>query len=399
MIKMYSAKTHPAFVETCAGAEQFVALELKHYGLKPDKIYKGAVTFSAGLKDIIKAAYVLQTAARISLLVSDLNIQKNIQNSDFELDLKKQDMAGLKAIQKMVPKDSKFKVSSTIMDSCPYSNTTEANAKIGAVIFACLKEAGLNPEVSLDEPDIQFACCFTSGRMLIGIDLCSIELSKRDYKVFPSRTSLKAVVAFCAVLASGFSGKEVLLDPFCNDGTIAIEAGIFASKSSHNKFRKKDLRLPKSGLFAEVEHTKIMEDVDNSSLDKIKGKIHAVDGHMPNVAAAKKNAKIADVEKFILFSRTSVDWNDTKFAEGEIDIICTYIPQEKADRNESLTEKNKTELFYQADYIINKNGTIALLHESEINQEIIDRYKFALKKQHEIMQGAKKMMLSIYKRK
>ncbi|PIZ54077.1 hypothetical protein COY28_02945, partial [Candidatus Woesearchaeota archaeon CG_4_10_14_0_2_um_filter_57_5] len=171
----------------------------------------------------------------------------------------------------------------------------------------------------------------------------------------------------------------------CGDGVIPIEAAMFAACLSHNRFRKKDLPSWPIDLDA----------IDRKGKEKIKGIINALDGVMPNVVAAGKNAKLAGVERILNFSRISPDWLDTKFTEHEVDCIATWMPNE---RDKDALAKRQQELLYQADYILAKTGTLALLHESPIPPALLGQYHFSVQRATHIQQGGRPIMLSVLKK-
>ena len=124
--------------------------------------------------------------------------------------------------------------------------------------------------------------------------------------------------------------------------------------------------------------------------------IYAFDHLFKYVDYSKKNAKIAGVDKSINFSRIDLEWLDIKFKKESVDRIATSLPSSK---NANL-EKIYKEFFYQAEYILKKDGRIALIarmpdlaiKHAEINN-------FEVIRQKEVWSGEQAMKMLLLKKK
>ncbi|MBD3310055.1 methyltransferase, partial [Candidatus Woesearchaeota archaeon] len=211
-----------------------------------------------------------------------------------------------------------------------------------------------------------------------------------EYNIFTASQSLKGTIGYCLVRRSGFSGKELLLDPFAKTGIIPIEAALFATGFPVNYFQKQELSF--SGLFS------IDFDAVDSKISKGKFRIYCMDKDFPMVSHSKKNAKIAGVEKFLQFSRLDVEWLDTKFREKEVDIICSYPPQPSRRISDSDLMKIYNELFYQAKFVLDKKGTICLIAKEKGKLEkAAQKHGFRLDDEEVWMQGKQPMKVLIFK--
>jgi len=65
---------------------------------------------------------------------------------------------------------------------------------------------------------------------LLGLDSSGEALHKRGYRRVPGEAPLKETLAAGILLLSGWNHRFPLLDPLCGSGTIAIEAGLFATE-------------------------------------------------------------------------------------------------------------------------------------------------------------------------
>jgi len=185
-----------------------------------------------------------------------------------------------------------------------------------------------NLSVNLKKPDLHFI----SYKEYVGLDF-SGDLGKRDYRVFTNKHTLKGTVAYIILKESGYTGKESILDPYSKDGTIMIEAAHYATKRSINYYCREKFNF--ISLFPDFDFDEFFECFEET---KLEGEINVVSTDARDISAAKKNAKIAGVNKLLKFSRQDTEWLDLKF---EVDILVTYLPTLNAKRLEIFYEQAK----------------------------------------------------------
>lgn len=61
-------------------------------------------------------------------------------------------------------------------------------------------------------------------KIVLGEDITLSDLGKRDWRIFLKSDSIRGNFAYTLIKLAGHTGKEKITDPFCKDGTIAIEA-------------------------------------------------------------------------------------------------------------------------------------------------------------------------------
>ena len=228
------------------------------------------------------------------------------------------------------------------------------------------------------------------------VDFTGADISKRDYRIFTHPTALKASVAYSMLRIADIKDDETIIDPMCGCGTIAIEAAHFLSKRSINFFTK--------DKFAFLRFMEFDFDVEDAKiLDKIKANIHAFDNQMRHIKAAEKNAKIGAVNNLIKFSRTEIEWLDTKFKEHSIDKIISYPPQRSKLVSDKELEKLFTELFYQAKYTLNPNGKMVLLSTEGRIDNLLEKaaeiHNFKVSSKKEITHGQQKEVVLVFIKK
>jgi len=112
-------------------------------------------------------------------------------------------------------------------------------------------------------------------------------------------------------------------------------------------------------------------------------KIYNVDSSMKHINYAKKNSKIAGIEKKINFSRMDIGWLDTKFDEGKIDKIVTKMP----NLQEKQSDNMYNEFFYQAEFILNNKGKIVLIGNKDLIKKYSQKYKFKISDKRKVFSG------------
>lgn len=322
-----------ALAITHKGAEDVCRDEIKEILGKDSEIVESACIFEADEISISRFTYMSQSSIRVMQLL------KSMEFKDTE------DM--VQAAKEIPFKDhisGKFKVE-CIRQGKHVFNSHEVAADVGAVIEG---------EVSMDNPDTIVMIFIQDDRAHIGIDYAGLDLSKRDYKIFTSRHDIKGTLAYATLKLAGMTKGSKVLDPICATGTIAIEAAHYLLGRSVNFFRKNKLIFTKMNFWEE----KNFEDWDRQG-EKID--VIGYDPVLRNVKSSQKNAKIADINKEVTFSKIDLDWLDIKIEKHSFDLIATNPPGFYKHIDHKQIEKKYEELFFQADYVLRKGSKLAIL--------------------------------------
>jgi len=330
-------------------------------------------------EDFFKLCYSSQSILKIILLLDNFKINKvddinpKIQNLEFNEWIK----------------DSTFVVRSGTRDSSIIKS--ELESETGSFIID-----KTNAKVDLHNPDTTFFVFINKDTCFFGVDFSGTDLGKRDYRIFIGKEKMKPTVAYSLIRMSNFSENKSLLDPFCSAGTVSIEAAIFSKKMPVNLFSRDKFLFRKLKKFENFNFEEFF-DKEDEKIVKPSSKINAASSSFQSISATKKNSKIAGVEKDINFSRKEPEWLDSKFKEHEIDLIISFPPQKGKSLSEKATTKIYNELFYQADYILKKEGTVTLLlKETEIAETEAKKYGFKKIKNQKIMQGKEEYTAVIF---
>lgn len=367
---------------TNKGIEDITASEISEItGAKAEK-RKGCVVFDApDFECLFRICYRAQSVRKVLILLSESRISCI---EDTKKEIQKMDLSG------WIDGKTTFVARSLIIGN--NLDRQEVEAKTGEFILDRVKA-----KVELESPETTFFVFVHENDCYMGIDFSGGDLGKRDYRIFTGAEPLKPTVAYALVRIAGYRAEDALLDPFCSSGTIPIEAALLALNFPVNYFKKDKFLFQSLKRFDDYDFEKFF-DAEDKKIKKQKTQITAADSSFQAVTAAKKNAKIAGVQKSISFSRKEPEWLDAKFKENSVDCIATFPPQKSRTKSKKQLEKTYEELFYQADYILKKDGVVALLmKETGTAENAAEKYKFKPKEKRKIMQGKEEFIAVVFK--
>lgn len=331
-----------AFATADFGIEEVTALEVKEVLDKECEQGRGHVVFESEEIDVCKLCYKGQSVRRAGALLSSFNIT---DLASFESNLGKVDFSGF------IKRDTVFSV------TCQRTGKHDFNSSDVIRITGNQVRGSAGGMLDFRSPEVHVFVFIHDKECFVGIDFGGEDLSKREYKIFSNPQSIRGTLAYALVRLSGIKQEEVLLDPFCKSGEVGIEAALYSTGISPNHYDKDKLAFLTMDRFADVEFDKVLVEEDPSR----EIKILCFDSHLRNVAAAKKNAKIAGVVKSIDFSRTDPDWLDIKLEEGKVDAIATSMPMLGKHKSEHFVEKLMRIFFEKAEHLLKKGGAISVL--------------------------------------
>lgn len=338
------------------GLEEISAKEIEELIGTKCNIQNRIITFKAKkIEDLTKIAYKAQTINRVLYLIgefkADLELAKCVENC-------KEVFKNFSA-KKWIDSKSSFKVVCSRLGNHKYKSQ-ELASEIGEFV-----KKKYNIKVDLENPALILFIAIIDNKGYLGVDISGFDLGKRQYKVFAISHAIKAPIAYAAIRLFEYKQKSSILDPFCGPGIIPIEAALFFNNTPVRKYQKDSFAFNKLKPFKNLR-----KDFGEEKSEK-NVKIYAYDSEMPFVSAAKKNAKIAGVNKLIKFGRLDLEWLDTKFEKESMDAVITALTYKRQDKN---TEKLYKELFYQCEYVIRKGGSLILVLDD------VDKIKGAAEK-------------------
>ena len=349
---------------TLKGAEDALLKELASFGIN-SLTGDFHAKFNASKKDLLQFAYLSQSSKRICRIISVEILPKgllNEQNSDSEIQI-----ASLKIPKELLEADEAFSIE-------VYSENEPLRKNIIKAFEKSLKikyNSNTKIIVIIDQQNSEIA---------YAKDIFSYDLSKRDYKVFINPRTIHPITAYCLISQANPSTEKTYFDPFCSDGTVAIELSYFLKKTSHHFFRKEIFNTS----FFDFDTEKFLNALDKKNLKHSKNKINVIasDISPSNLISTKKNAKIAMLHKDIRFTRKELKWIDLTMQNSSIDGIISF-PQKY---NNSLKD------FYKyLDAILKKNAKIS--YATDKLDHPLKEFGFKIKEIGIISQGQLKIIL------
>jgi len=360
---------------TNKGIEKEAALEIKELIKCKTSIKESVVLFEfSKYEDLFTLCYKGQSFAKVIFLFDF-----------FEFNGKKSLIENINKIKisEWADKKGTFRVSCKRVGSHDFSSQ-EIEDEIGKLI---------DLKCDLINPDVIFYVYIYNNMCYLGIDFSGFDLSKRDYRIFAMPSSLKATIAYALTRISGYK-DGVLLDPFCGSGEIPIEAAMFKSNFPVNYYNKQKFAFLKLKKNKKFNFDKFFKAID-SKIKKDKTKINCFDYQQRNVKTAEKNSKIAGVHKLLNFSRQDTEFLELKFKKN-VDVIVTQPPAISKYSNKKDIEKIYNEFFYQAEYILKKNGKIVLISEHpEELKKYAEKYKFKIVDERSVFSGKKEFKVLV----
>ncbi len=362
------------------GCEDIAALEVKELIKKTATKKKGYVVAECSTEQAAFLCYRSQCASRILAVITEGKIAKpqdTIKNKKIILDF-----------------DYSLFLKDTFRATCERHGSHKWQAREVEEEIGALLHTEKKLKVDLEDADMDLWCKVTGEHYVVGVDLCGRDLGKREYKAFHTRRSLRGTIAYAAVRAAGFSGTETLVDPFSLDGGIPIEAAMFATQLPVQKY-KKDFAFTSMPFAKDTDWDAFFAKEDEKATKETK-----ITGFAPQVRTlkmARGNAKLAGVDKAFTITKCEVNWLDTKFKEGEVDMIVTLPPCSGKNTPLKDVEKIQDDLFYQCRYVLKQGGTVLLIAEKKAEfLNAAQRHKFKLQKEKEVHMGGTALLFLVF---
>ncbi|MFT4297962.1 MAG: THUMP domain-containing class I SAM-dependent methyltransferase [Candidatus Woesearchaeota archaeon] len=354
------------------GFEDILCKDLQEILNKKAQKSKGCAIFSGDKKELFKFAYKCQSIEKVGILLK----QGKIKQDPYSIEIKDIDFNHIK---------NAFSINCSIIGEKPFkSNDVALDVSEKMKKFtgkkAVYKQADTLYKIQIIDDDYYFF-----------LDISSKELSKRDYKIFVNKASLRGTIAYCTARLSEFKQTDIILDPYCKSGEISIEIAHYLTKKSVNFYAKDKFRIKDH-----IKESDFEKDVEIELKKNIDFQLYATDSNMANLKAAEKNSKIAGINKLVRFSRVNIEDLDLKF-RNEIDKVITQIPAFGKEKEKKILEMYR-EFFEICPKILKKNGTITCIGLN-INPalKIAKQNNFKLIHKRNVMQGKEMLDLFIFK--
>lgn len=307
------------------GLESVVKNECVDLGFKNIETFNGRVEFEGEFEDIVKANIHLRCADRVFVKMGEF---KALTYEELFQNIKKINW------QDFIEEDGKFPVSwVSSVKSKLYSKSDIQRISKKAIVEK-LKET-YKKELFLESGAlfaIKIQC--HNNNFIVMLDTSGIGLHKRGYRKNQKEAPIKETMAAALVKLSRWRADEVLLDPMCGTGTIAIEAAMIGrniAAGANRTFASEKWKVIPENLWLDIRDEAFSKEFEDREI-----KIYASDIDGEVIEIAKENAKLCGVEDYIIFEQK--DFKDIEHI-AKYGLMITNPPYgERLMKSEGLNE-------------------------------------------------------------
>jgi 23S rRNA G2445 N2-methylase RlmL len=271
-----------------------LAAELQSLGIvEHNTLYRG-IMFDCDLETAYRAHLLLRTASRIQRVVATFEI------AELESTLNKIKWS------EWLRSHRPINVVTTLadFDAQKMDEKPIVSAVVNAIQQSAFEKGPPKYDPEADNP-ITIVLFIRAGKCVLGIDTAGRALHKRGWRTNGHPAVLKETLAASILMLAGYNGNEVLLEPMCGSGTIAIEAAYIALNKAPLIHRgKDDFALEHLAGFDRALWRRLSDQLRAQKKAQLPAAIYASDINPKYVEVARASALRARVEKYINFSVT-----------------------------------------------------------------------------------------------
>lgn len=333
-----TSKTLKFFATTVEGMEKVLMLELKHKYIDANNVVQGkcGVYFKGNIQTALSAVMWSRTAIRIMEQVTE-GTEINSKNDLYDL------VSSVDWTNYLCADDT-LKVDTTLGQATPDLSHSHFNSLTvkNAIVDQFRGLTGKRPSVDTEDPYLPLLLYMHRGKAtLYRIWSGDQSMHKRGYRQLVHKAALRETTAAALLnVAEWDPGSDLLCDPMCGSGTIAIEAALMATNTAPGLLRfghseDNALAPPRSVYWPGVEEglwDEVWEQADTcdrrKELSQMRGPplILANDHHKGAVELAICAAADAGVHRLIDFSCRDVEDYRPKLRP---DVVVTNPPWDR----------------------------------------------------------------------
>lgn len=272
------------------GIESVVKDECINLGFKNVQTFNGRVEFDGEFEEIIKANIHLRCADRVFIKMAEF---KALTYEELFQNIKKINW------QDFIEEDGEFPISWVSSVKSKLYSKSDIQRIVKKAIVEKLKE-NYQREIFIENGalfSIKIQC--HNDIFIVMLDTSGEGLNKRGYRARKMLAPIKETMAAALVILSKWNPDEVLVEPMCGTGTIAIEAAMIAKNIApgvNRKFASESWKIIPENLWIDLRAEAFESEDMNREL-----KIYATDIDKEAIEVAKENAIKAGVDEDINF--------------------------------------------------------------------------------------------------
>lgn len=280
--------------KTFFGLEELLADELRHLGADKVEVLKRAVQFQCDKPLLYRANMQLRTALRILMPIAEGEVRhaKDLYT-----------LARSVNWSFYFTNNRTFAVDSVLNQHPAFNHSNFVSLTVKDAIVDQFRDLkGDRPNVDKQFPDIQIHVHIFKEYCTLLLDTSGESLHRRGYRRTKHEAPLNEILAAALVKLSGWQVGDLLLDPMCGSGTIAIEAAMQGMNIAANALRAKFGFMYWRDYDAQVWQQVQQEVLAQARTTPISPIILARDKSIDAVRNAEENARRAGVADAISFT-------------------------------------------------------------------------------------------------
>ncbi len=310
--------------KTMQGLEPVLYKELLRIGGRDIEEHNRAVSFVGDKGTLYKANFLLRTALRVLLPVTEFYAKNEQEFYD-----------GIMAIDWSQWIDEKNTIAiDTTLSSEIFTHSFFMSQKAkDAIADQFRNKTGARPSVDTEQPDLRINLHIWNDKVTVSLDSSGSSLHKRGYRNDTGRAPLNEVLAAGMIQLTGWEGRTRLIDPMCGSGTIPIEAALLAANIPAGYFRDYFAFLKWRDFDAEL-----WEKITEGAVNRINNdpqEIIGIEISMNTLKKARENIHIAKVEDLV--KTYNVDFHEWDPPAGSGTLIMNPPYGERMDKDDITT--------------------------------------------------------------
>jgi len=268
--------------------------EVKALGFRPKGVFRTRVELEASLNDCIFLNLHLRTASHVLFEIKSFYLR----HAD---DIYRR----VKALpwEEYFTNTTYFSVSSQV-DNESVDNPLFVNVRVkDAIVDRFRDDTGERPNSGSEYEGAVLQLYWKDTQASIYINTSGETIAKHGYRKIPGDAPMLEALAAATVLASGWRGQGVFLNPMCGSGTVAIEAAMIATNRYPGLFRDHYSFMHFIGYDAAV-YQKFKKELEEKITEPVACRIIASDISKQAVMISQENAQTAGVADIIEFETT-----------------------------------------------------------------------------------------------
>jgi putative N6-adenine-specific DNA methylase len=310
--------------KTMAGLEPVLLKELQRIGARDMEEHTRAISFVGDKGTMYKANFLLRTALRILVPVTDFTAQNEQEFYD-----------GIMAIDwsQWINENNTIAIDTTLTSEIFTHSFFMSQKCKDAIADQFRNKTGVRPSVDTEQPDLRINLHINQDRVKVSLDSSGSSLHKRGYRNDTGRAPLNEVLAAGMIQLTGWQGRTRLIDPMTGSGTIAIEAALLAANIPSGYFRDYFGFLKWRDFDSEL-----WEKITEGAIGRINSDpqdITALDISLNTLKKARENIHLAKVDDII--KTFNVDFHEWEPPQGSGTLIMNPPYGERMDKDDITT--------------------------------------------------------------